>query len=1085
MCVIGVIGIFIYLNTTNTLSPYALNILNRFVAGRMYCEDLQLNFAKFPIVEVKANNGYLISYLHKEPTDTLCRFKKLKAEINIKSFFEDSLTVTIPKAEVTDGFCLVTLDKNGTPGWNVWRFKKPKTNKVSHHGHKEKLYLNEVHLYGHNHFVYVNKRRNRTMDISADNVSMRGQIRIKYKQIYIDQFHATNIKSDISLKGGDSKIAFTSPQISINSKLNGNLRYYKINTQTYHTVLKLFGMKIFDGSHSVKVNLQAGLNPFDPEVKADHIKIRINKSTLFDLKGGYYGKQDSISVIAKVSTPNLKNSIKELKIKGSSKLLKYDYQLPLCIDATTKGCVSFKKKIYPVVNFAISSIGGNAKIDRYGKIKDIRLIANTSFDYLTPDSILIDIANLDMKYKNSYANIDGTIKFIKKNPIASFNIGCDVDLKDLNPIISNKMDIRGNMKGEAYIKFPLTHPELFSVSNVELKDKVRLKDFAFVIPQTKVKVSIPYATLNVVDIPGENNINVDVESPHAMIHSPNEAIINLGPLHINTDVNAEKDALFPSLTNGLAVVDNVRSISTNNDTISLKSFKSKFSAISPRDGEPNINYIAILEKLSYTNPDSACIFINEIGIGSKAKMYEWVKVNPNTYYKLWDIIGNWKYVGDLWLNNMHYILPQFPVLNSIDNLNLSFSQYTAAINSIKMKVGNATVSGNFRIDNWHNYIFCDSMLTVNGGINVEKINVNTILPAVISGVAYAQQQNKVKAPKKFAQVPSNLNINLKVNAKNAFYDDSRMDSAKADLRLWNKKLEIKGLKIWSNLANIDLSGSYYTPQSSFAYANIGLKVGDINPLGIIQLLPQAKTISPLLTAFEGNFNANLDATWKIDSTMKIIPASMVSNAEIFGHNISINKNKILPKFLGWLFFGKSKTLHVDSIGIKIAIENNMLKVPTLSFNLNKYKLSAQGLVQNDSLMFYHLAMLKSPIGIKFGFDIYGIPGYFKYRITKTRSKDFEDMANRLQYYKYNNDSFSNKITTSSASSTSSSHQMPSIGENDYLNSYMKLRSIIDNEQPLTNDYIIRKGAMMLEQISKKTYIEGLNKKGHFHLPRRK
>ena len=108
-----IIAILAYLNSSNKINGVAQKFLNHYADAEMTFEDLKLDFSHFPVVRLTANNGLMISHLHKFPTDTLAKFKHLDAEMDSSYLLADSLTVYIPRVEVVEGFALADRKSDG------------------------------------------------------------------------------------------------------------------------------------------------------------------------------------------------------------------------------------------------------------------------------------------------------------------------------------------------------------------------------------------------------------------------------------------------------------------------------------------------------------------------------------------------------------------------------------------------------------------------------------------------------------------------------------------------------------------------------------------------------------------------------------------------------------------------------------------------------------------------------------------------------------------------------------------------------------------------------------------------------------
>ena len=243
-------------------------------------------------------------------------------------------------------------------------------------------------------------------------------------------------------------------------------------------------------------------------------------------------------------------------------------------------------------------------------------------------------------------------------------------------------------------------------------------------------------------------------------------------------------------------------------------------------------------------------------------------------------------------------------------------------------------------------------------------------------------------------VPSNLNVSLNLHAHNANYGLGYMQNATAAINVTPKSVAFNDVKFRSNLADVDMDFVYHTPDSTHAEVTLKFCMNKMNAGGLIKILP---AVPKQLRTFDGIFDAALNARWRIDSLMNIEIPSVKSTGSITGRKLSINKKNIMPKFLGWLFFGSIPTLNIDSIRFYVDIDNNILTVSPFVINLNRYKLQGHGIMRNDQ-MFYQVNLLHSPIRLKLGIYAFGLPYDMHYRLGSTRLWTPAEMLKRLESF---------------------------------------------------------------------------------------
>ena len=103
-------GIFFLLNNTGHINKIALSFMNHHIDGEMYFDSLRFDFKEFPVIDVKAKNGLLLSGISIPKGDTLCYFDVLEAKMNPFDIAK-SMTITIPYVYLYGPYAKVELNE--------------------------------------------------------------------------------------------------------------------------------------------------------------------------------------------------------------------------------------------------------------------------------------------------------------------------------------------------------------------------------------------------------------------------------------------------------------------------------------------------------------------------------------------------------------------------------------------------------------------------------------------------------------------------------------------------------------------------------------------------------------------------------------------------------------------------------------------------------------------------------------------------------------------------------------------------------------------------------------------------------------
>ena len=119
--------------------------------------------------------------------------------------------------------------------------------------------------------------------------------------------------------------------------------------------------------------------------------------------------------------------------------------------------------------------------------------------------------------------------------------------------------------------------------------------------------------------------------------------------------------------------------------------------------------------------------------------------------------------------------------------------------------------------------------------------------------------------------------------------------------------------------------------------------------------------------------AKVSATSLFDNRLRPIEQSIYGNAQFMGSNLSVVKDKVLPKWVGRLLFGRKKYINIDSLKVYITVDEDVARIYPFETDINKYRFYVSGMQNFNDSFFYHLTLLKWFLPFKLAFNIYGKP----------------------------------------------------------------------------------------------------------------
>ena len=238
-------------------------------------------------------------------------------------------------------------------------------------------------------------------------------------------------------------------------------------------------------------------------------------------------------------------------------------------------------------------------------------------------------------------------------------------------------------------------------------------------------------------------------------------------------------------------------------------------------------------------------------------------------------------------------------------------------------------------------------------------------------------------------IPGNLEATVGLEANRIDYDSLCINWASADFALRRRTLQVTEGLAMSNMGDIYFEGFYSTRSKKDLKAGFNLNLVDITAEKVITLFPAVDTLMPMLKSFAGDLDCTLSATSQVDTAMNLILPTIDGVMRITGKDLSIdNDSPEFRKIASLLRFRDRNKVRVDQMSVSGMIRDNTLEIFPFVLDIDRYVLAASGLQHFDESFQYHLSLIKSPLLVKFGVNIWG-PGFgdIHYGVGKARYRN--------------------------------------------------------------------------------------------------
>lgn len=390
-----------------------------------------------------------------------------------------------------------------------------------------------------------------------------------------------------------------------------------------------------------------------------------------------------------------------------------------------------------------------------------------------------------------------------------------------------------------------------------------------------------------------------------------------------------------------------------------------------------------------------------------------------SYVRDWDLRGN---IG---LESAQVRMPAFPLQTMVRNVSGSFDNDTLNLKNLTLTAGESDLSAQAHLTGLRRAMLGSlrSPLKLKANLTSNYIDANELMRAYAFYSTYKPSESladasdetveevvdhtvlpqDVTVESKLLIIPSNLDVNFGLEASNIRYDSLEVSWAAADIAMRERTLQITNALAASNMGDIYFEGFYSTRSQEDIKAGFDLNLVNVTAGKVITLFPAIDTLMPLLTTFQGDLDCELAATTDIDTLMNVVLPSVDGIIRISGKDLGLKESPELTKITRLLMFRNKKEARISNMSVTGIVQNNILEIFPFVLDVDRYQLAASGTQHLSSEFDYHVSVIKSPLILKFGLNVWGQDfDHIKYGLGRARYRSanvpvFTQELNNVQY----------------------------------------------------------------------------------------
>lgn len=388
------------------------------------------------------------------------------------------------------------------------------------------------------------------------------------------------------------------------------------------------------------------------------------------------------------------------------------------------------------------------------------------------------------------------------------------------------------------------------------------------------------------------------------------------------------------------------------------------------------------------------------------------------YYREWDIEG----ALNFWMAQV--LMPRFPLRIRVTNADGKLTNDRIEIQKMKVVAGVSNLSARASLKGLRRAILRrgSGTMELDAALSSDRLDVNELMRAYAYYVTSApvmvedsMSEDQLEASIRDTELPdsvnvsplivlpANLNANLSLESTGIRYDSLQVNWAATDIALRQRTLQITNTVAASNMGDIYFEGFYSTQAKDDIKAGFDLSLVDITAEKVITLFPAVDSLMPMLKSFAGDLDCELAATTRIDTMMNLVIPSVDGIMRISGKDLTVHDSPEFTKIAKLLRFKNREKAIIDKMSVTGMVRDNTLEVFPFVLDVDRYMLAASGIQHFDESFNYHISIIRSPLPVKFGVNIWGDDfDNLQYAVVKAKYKDanvpvFTKQLDTVQY----------------------------------------------------------------------------------------
>ncbi|MDE7462531.1 MAG: AsmA family protein [Muribaculaceae bacterium] len=270
----------------------------------------------------------------------------------------------------------------------------------------------------------------------------------------------------------------------------------------------------------------------------------------------------------------------------------------------------------------------------------------------------------------------------------------------------------------------------------------------------------------------------------------------------------------------------------------------------------------------------------------------------------------------------------------------------------------------------------ENPLDVDMEMQLDTVNINTLAHTYAmakGGVDKIKPHTEVRSSDSIAVViPRNIRAHINAKAKETIYMNLHLYDLRTNINVLNGIADIPALDISTGFGDASMNLRYDTSRLDSLNFGIGANLDNVNITnffknfhGLLEMMPEMKNLTGMLSV-------GIDGKGQIFPDMYLNMPSVSASLDVTGWNLKVHQSKFIRKITRMMLIESGDDIHIKDMKVNAGIHDNLLQLNPFDFEFDKYKLHLLGINNFNGKLYYHIAVMQSPIPFPFAINIEGM-----------------------------------------------------------------------------------------------------------------